>query len=379
MQRRRFASPASLFASLLVFGVASHAVADETPCSMDADCSPEEYCEILDFACEDGEDCDPVMGGVCVEIREAPVPGDIDDDWDDEPSCETSSDCDAGSYCWEEMGECVPDWFVPCESASDCAEGLDCIDLAEWMDEDDWDDDWGDDEPPMPMPEPAFDKSRTLDEEMFYCLPTWLIPTPCESDAECGEGFVCVADEICSCSGGGEPGWEGEIPPDGGDFEKDEDGCVCEPTGDAWCELDETECSADGDCPSGWSCEELGGSDGTCWVDEDGNTGCDEPEDYSICVPPYFEEVYDAMPGGVGGDDLVSEGDPRQPDDGGGTGGGTGGSDAPSGDDDGLTGGSSGTDRPSSDGGCSAAPAGTGGGTAALSLLALFGLVRRRR
>jgi MYXO-CTERM domain-containing protein len=378
MKAMRILPVPSLFVALLLAGPAATAWADEAACSTDLDCAPEEYCEM--YRC-DGSDCDPTIEqGWCRSMDEFPMP------WEEDYGCESDADCGASEYCLGMIGECVPTWFTACESEADCGEGLRCIDFAGFDDDGGWDDD--DAIPPMPIPMPEMPKSD--EESTFFCAPEWLRPEPCDTDADCSDGFSCVDVEICSCSGGGaEPGWDG--PPFEGDEDggfKEDDDCFCEPSGESWCELDEVECDSASDCPSGWTCESFSDGDTVCWSGPDGDEGCEEPdEDVSYCVPPYFTDVIGGVPGsgfqedtatggGTPRDDVDSP-EPFDPDS-------DAGATPPDGEADGSTGGSTGggSARPESgsSGGCSAAPASAPtGGALLLGLFGALGFVRRRR
>lgn len=358
-------STRDLSLSLLTFALlsataAGTATADEPACASDADCGPGAFC----------------LEGWCA--GEAPIPGEPED-WMPEPGCQTDADCEAGQYCLEMLEECVPQWFVACTSDTDCGAGLSCVDLSEFdggWGEDDWDDDGGAEPMPMPIP-PSMKSLRPMNSDTLYCLPEWLLPRECESDADCGDGFTCEAQEICGCAGGGGSGGSGwdDVPPmPGEDFKREDAGedCFCEPTGESYCEIQEIACDSASDCPADWTCEEWGGGDVACSVDSDGNTSCDDPETGTYCAPPYFEDI--AAGGGLGGG--FEENDST-------SGGGTG---VPRDDDaavpgaDAGGGGGGASQRPDSDGGgCAATPAGGSGGAAVFGLLGLLGLVRRRR
>jgi MYXO-CTERM domain-containing protein len=61
--------------------------------------------------------------------------------------------------------------------------------------------------------------------------------------------------------------------------------CGCEPTGEFACEIVETACAQDSDCPADWTCEDN--PMGTCWADSEGNSGCTPADPAKLCQPPY--------------------------------------------------------------------------------------------
>lgn len=250
--------------------------ANADPCSSDADCAPNEYCEFDDDAVgpmispvpapegadddgaqdegeppeeprDEGEDAE----GFCEPIPEPPS-----------SECETDDSCPQGQIC-EEAGSvgsacacssddpdceecaefvseettfyaCVP---APCEVDADCGGDLKCIEYV--------DDLCGPTPISMGAPEPMpavppgapcregedcdspSDGPSTEDCEPIVtnlCGPKWL--APCELDADCGDGFTCVEEEDCACEdsadssiSAGSMGSEGGLPsrdPDGG-------------------------------------------------------------------------------------------------------------------------------------------------------------------
>jgi hypothetical protein len=62
-------------------------------------------------------------------------------------------------------------------------------------------------------------------------------------------------------------------------------GVTCEPSGVKACVVIERACSADDQCPSGWSCEDN--PDGVCWAKPDGSSGCEPADPAKLCLPPY--------------------------------------------------------------------------------------------
>lgn len=322
--------PAAAFAVIPLLASPAHA---EDECATDADCP-------VGFACEE------IAWGAC--------PG--------APPCEEGEDCPPPPPC-EEGSElvCVPA-PIACASDSDCPSDLECVTFT-------YEECWGSSEPgeptdPVPMPIPddrdadagsdagsddspdggesddGFEGDDFEDEfecetvTEAYCAPAYV--GGCETDSDCGEGFDCVALEVCSCSGSGgsdAPGVPGsagggadagsEDPDFGGDdagsdFDEDDAGfgddereddeeweeeCSCEPTGEFFCEPREVECSTDADCPDDWTCEAYGDSTETCYATPEGEVICEEDtESSNVCIPP----GWDAWAGAAGGDDDFS-------------------------------------------------------------------------
>ena len=312
----------------------------ESECEEDADCPAGFACveggwaTIADAGtacvCPDGvpeEECD------CPEPEEDPaMPEVIEVYMACEPKdCEVDSDCGDDLLCVLVTEECAG-VMVP---TPDCPPGAEC--------------------PEPEAPEPCEPETYGM------CAPTWL--APCETDSDCGEGFACIPEEVCWCSGsggtgssGGVPGEPGKVPPpepgedDGGDddsggapmpepVDEDEDDpedpaepdCGCEPTGQNICQLEQMDCGDDGDCMSGWTCLADYAKAAPCWMDSDGNTNCPEssspgePTDVAkACFPPDYEAW--ASSGGYGGGTATglaeSSPDPQAPVDDGDTAGG---------------------------------------------------------
>jgi hypothetical protein len=135
--------------------------------------------------------------------------------------------------------------------------------------------------------------------------------------------------EDCSCSGGGSagrpvpasdggadpaPGDDAFAPADAGSepVPPEEPVCTCTPAGRNACRVIEKACTADGDCPSGWSCEDN--PEGVCWSGPEGS-GCEPADPASLCAPPYADLVGGAVRGEDG--DSTSGGGPSGLPDGG--------------------------------------------------------------
>lgn len=320
---------------------ASQAAAET--CTSDDDCGAEEYCATkgappcLPPACPDGEACDespdcPEAVGECVRAGE-----------DRTDACESDDDCDPGFSCEEvgatacgcapgmDCGDCEPEVFhgcVPadCESDEDCGEGQVC--LTEEMPCTDT----GSTPACPPDAEcPDFEEPEPCEPETrSQCAPMWA--APCEEAEDCGPGFDCEFEEICSCSGGGgvpTPGGSGSSggaeptdPAEGSDGEAPDAGfrggdtpdsdreptdpddpgaspggdgdCTCEPADEKSCVPREIECSTGADCPSEWTCEAMEPPSTICVDHPDGESDCEErtePEgdEETRCVPPWFD------------------------------------------------------------------------------------------
>jgi hypothetical protein len=306
-----------------------------------------------DADCIDGFVCESMGASTCAVVCTP------DGECDEDPTCEP-----------EEFSACVPG---PCTSDADCSEGMRCLELeyiegcAEPMPAECIDGEECHDLDPMP-PEDCGD---VITES--FCLPEWI--GPCETAEDCGEGFECVADEICTCSGSGAI----PCPYDDPDCDSErfadpdwEDECSCETTDDTYCRPSEIECTEDAECPEEWTCETFPTSE-PCWVDEDGAEHCgdevpvDAPDGF--CMPPYFDDLgWGAGSGGseagVDFEDVLDAA----------TGGGGARPTGHNANDDGGQGVDGGRN------GCQAAPGAAGGASAALWLLPLLlGLLLRRK
>lgn len=233
----------------------------------------------------------------CVGICEVPSDG-------EEPVC-YELECDPEEYTYCVRATCVTD--------SDCGDDMVCHTTEQTL---------------CPSTDPPIlcagddcentDYGGTAEEDEADCEQTqqsqcaYPHELPCDTDAQCGEGYACVASETCWCSGGSPqspdipagadaPGTAppppvGTVPstppppPDEGDVPE----CGCEPTGSNHCQVQEIECESDADCPAEWSCVEAGAP---CWMDSDGNSGCEEST--LRCYPT--ERYDDGGPGSAPG------------------------------------------------------------------------------
>ncbi len=274
--------------------------------STDGDVITESYCEPA--PCETDADCGGNM--VCIEYT---------DDWctDIDVECDENGDCttyDEEPICGSETHkECSTLHGMDCETDADCGDDLVCVEFTEeWC---------------SGGAEVVCDDSGecTVIEEETECGTdvfhecAYQYEGPCEADADCGEGFNCVPEEICTCTGsdsGVDTDEDGtnettvDVPPDTLDTDVGVPGpadpeadCTCEPTGTNRCELQEIDCETDADCPAGMICEVVT-QIGPCEVLEDGTVDCPDAEPTtSQCRP---EDWY------RGDDNTISAGDGQE-------------------------------------------------------------------
>ena len=322
----------TMFALMAVFSLPSLAQADESmECANDADCPDGMICAIADCKpCPDGEECpscEPM--GECFEVY---VP----------TGCSTDQDCPEGSQCvsmpcacdckacpegeecepcgpcdCDDLGECMPiyeddpgGWYgEECETDEDCPVEFKCEEVS-WgqcggstptcapctcaaCDPDDESCDPEDCECP-PCDEQG-EAPECFEETVKMCT---FSPTECEADADCGDGFECLAQEICYGYGTAcacpdiacacEPCPEGEeceaceceeLPPC--DCPEEEEYVEeCETVG-SYCVPRQVACSDDADCFEGWTCEDFGG-DCACPMCECMSEDCAEGEECAL-------------------------------------------------------------------------------------------------
>jgi len=182
-------------------------------------------------------------------------------------------DCAEGD---RECAECQPSTRAecvtePCESDRDCAEGMACVSF---------DAEECPTSPPCASGEACVQPESTCTKTtQTACAPKWKLG--CQTAADCGAGFRCVASEECNCSGssGGEdPNSEPPAQPT----------CECKPTGRSRCEPLLVECSSAADCASGWTCRDNPG--GPCpSTPGSGDSACAPPEPTKLCMPPFYD------------------------------------------------------------------------------------------
>jgi MYXO-CTERM domain-containing protein len=255
MKRRRMGTLITAVLCTSTLGISSAAFA-QAPCGDDA-CEPGFECEVAEAPCtgtcyeaEDGdvvceEECSSQLYYYC-----APKP------------CQADADCGGVMVCNTfESTECSGSVAVDCDD-----DGNDCEETKE--------------------------ESTCTTSEYKQCA--YRHELPCESDAQCGEGFTCVEAESCWCTGSsGEANEDSDDRPnsddtaeandetDDADPQPSTEACGCEPSGEKYCQVTPIECQVDSDCPSGWSC--APGSQ-SCWGDENGVVGCETSP--SACRPP---------------------------------------------------------------------------------------------
>lgn len=268
-------------AALLAAVLPTRGARAQTSCEVDADCGHGFECRIVGAtgcgaatptpACPPDEPCDPAPAPEPVpcesEVFKECVPG----------SCTSDAECASGMICHA--------YEVPC-AVTDCACPSDVPDCG------------------CGSPAPCTSEVKSS------CTPTYLLP--CAAAADCGEGFSCVEQQSCGCSGSAgsaerrpapDPGFAppaggagagAEAPPD----PQDPPDCACEPSGVFACVPHEIVCDDASDCPASWTCEqEVQATAPACSGD-----GCPapapQPPSRFLCQPPHYSG------GGVVGTDA---------------------------------------------------------------------------
>lgn len=253
-----------------------HAAAD---CTSDAECQPGYVCNVTAVggctapACAKDAECPAPPPCTTLEIRQ----------------CSPGAACASDSDCSPEL-RCVAHAMTSCSGvAPKCAAGQDCVSI--------------------PPPECTTTTVST-------CQPRY--GSACSAAAECGPGLQCVPSQRCTCAGGGMGGgWGvdpvdadgGVVDPDGGRIVAVPLACACTNDGPTFCNLAQKDCAQPGDCPSGWTCEDVGA--GGCAVSsKDADAGCPAPPTVRQCISPFGWNV--AVPatgtgqaGGTGGSILT--------------------------------------------------------------------------
>lgn len=299
-------------------------------CETDADCPDDMECVPMPcacacMACEEGEECEPC------ECPDCPDDGECMPKYDDPPDgwyadeCESDADCPAEFKC-EEIG------YGSCGGATPACPPCTCM----ACDPDDEECDPEDCE--CPPCEEEFVEPECTEEIVKVCM---FVPEECEADADCADGFECVAQEVCygmgtscacpeivcaceTCPDGEEcePCECPEVPPCDCD---DEEEYVeeCETLG-AYCVPQQITCEDDEGCPEGWECldfpddcvcpmcdcavppcpegEECPEPDCDC-----GPCECEEGGGESYCVPDGWAEAGFESGGSMGSADFLTE------------------------------------------------------------------------
>jgi MYXO-CTERM domain-containing protein len=312
--------------------IATPAFADSGECTVDADCSNGYTCEEIGaetcpaIACPEGEECEQPECDSQVIMGCVPPPPEQCD------PAQGASACGGGLVC-------VTYTFEACSGGGSTGgsgsvgggtvePGGDGTDSGNSMTGSDMGSDDGGEGSGDGMDEPAPDDEpdySCMTEQESYCVPPYL--APCQADADCGGGFTCEADEICTdCA----VGVTCSVDENGNEVcEEEPTDCesTCEPSGTKYCQLQEVSCTADSDCAQGLICEtfEYGGGAAPCYVDEMGNTDCPEPEpaeSESFCVPADWERWVggygheEASGGGADYNDAVTNAGGRGEEDG---------------------------------------------------------------
>lgn len=267
-------------------------------CQLDSDCPAGQSCVMAPCAApacdpDDDPNCDPmpcVPEGTC----------------QDDGSCQTDADCPTGFTC-QAMGAetcaspppCLPGEACPepepcetktfygcapgpCQADSDCGGGLVCVSFKEEM----CTATASACAPGVDCTDPPPTDPSCEVNVYNFCAPPYI--APCTQDSDCGEGFSCKPEQLCSCSGGGATPVDPSAPDAGGSSESE---CACQPTGQNYCEAEQRVCTTSTECPDGWSCESYGDVAVPCTFDpQTGVSECMPPEPTELyCVPPDWQ------------------------------------------------------------------------------------------
>ena len=299
------------FTTALTLSLTAFAAPEGAECEVDTDCDGDLICEVTGGyggctapACAPGEECpEPVCESF--EVRSCV-----------RPPCQSDADCGAGLRCVSDTvelctpcavppegepmspdcGDCTTETYTECVPKL-CTDDADCEDPNLVCIPNTWESCSQDDVACAPgedciVPEPVCET-----ESVSYCGPKYL--GPCEVAADCGEGFDCVAEESCGCSGsGGSSSSDGsaEPPPNPSEPAPDPsedpstepvppETCSCESTGRNYCQPQEIECPTGDECPTDWECTAVLQPAIDCAPDTD----CPEPEPApNVCLPPMW-------------------------------------------------------------------------------------------
>jgi MYXO-CTERM domain-containing protein len=252
----------------------------ETPC----DAPPEE--------CPEGQSCD---------IPEC-EPTTVTRSYCENPPCQVDADCGEGMICrietyevgcgfkCEDDGvceadpECVPttESYSYCEEKP-CESDADCG-TGRICIERTWESCTGgaavDCDEAGNCTQTSFNEECTT-ESSAYC--GYRYEAECTVSEDCGPGFDCVPNEVCWCGGS-----TGGVSGEGGAASVPEEPmtdpeCGCEPTGTNRCELQELACTTDADCPADFLC--IQNPSGWCTGDENGTVTCGTDGPAMVCYP----------------------------------------------------------------------------------------------
>ncbi|MBW2733421.1 MAG: hypothetical protein JRH20_13620 [Deltaproteobacteria bacterium] len=231
------------------------------PCISEGVCEESDSCT-ADAECPTGFACQEVGGSDCVS---APCPAG--------ETCPDPLPCQS-----ERLFACVPG---PCSESTDCGEGLVCVTFSKTLCQASSSSCAPGETCTEPAPEASCEEIPAS-----FCAPPYI--APCAEDSDCGEGFVCKPEQLCSCSGGGALPVDPSAPDDGG---TDESECSCEATGENYCEAEQRPCETMAECPDGWSCDSSVNVAVPCTFDpQTGVSECLPPEvSESYCVPPQWD------------------------------------------------------------------------------------------
>jgi len=297
-------------ASVILFSFQAHAQS-QSSCATSADCGRGFSCEVIGgtacagVACPDGQPC-PAPPPCEPQTLLGCVPS---------TSCTADTDCAEGMICHAEMAStCI-------EPAIACAPDQNCV---------------------LPAP-------NCTSTVVNRCMPKYALE--CKLAADCGEGFDCVPEQMCTCSGGpgtappagttppagagGSAGSGATPPPSGADAAPappvgtstgtavpptgtsmpTDPGCTCTAGPTSICQPKDLPCATSANCPSTWSCTLVGGYS-TCDTSPApapdspfpvAPTTCTSVAGELKCVPPYYE----TYGGSIGNTSVLGPAAPR--------------------------------------------------------------------
>ncbi len=256
-----------LAAGVALFSFQAHAQAQST-CATSAECGKGFSCEVVGGTACAGVAC-PDNGMPCP----APPPCEPQTILGCVPStsCTADTDCAEGMVCHSEMTS------VCTGAAIACAPGQNCV-----------------------LPAPSC--TSTV---VNRCMPKYALG--CQLAADCGEGFDCVPEQICTCSGGSGTATPTSTTPPAGAGGSANSGpipapptdpsCTCTAGPTSVCQPKDLPCATSASCPSTWSCTLVGGYS-TCDTRPAPAPGspfpvapttCTSVPGELKCAPPYYE------------------------------------------------------------------------------------------